>query len=337
MSDASEDGDGRRSLLRAAGAVGALVGLAGCSGGDDGGADDARSARDGTDDRDRDADQSDGGTEPNSTEGDDSEQDSDEMLDDGDADQGGQDPQLLSAFEDVSFEDGELFVGLADDVELASVVLVDPLGQQVDRVSPERNERSAAFPLYDLGGGLSDSVSYEPGTYEVLGYKSSDATLIEGTETRDGLTLVARAEYTLEPEPDLRRVEPADEPGYADFVVGNDGSGPLPVKYRFLLPQWVVDPAENWQTTEIEIPPGEEAAITVDTRTAYEFDSDERDAATVEEETCTGETVDRRFDLYLDRDRIHRYEVTLALGGETAIEENAVTDDEARCTEISTE
>ncbi len=299
MSNSDERGwfERNRRRLLAGGALGATVALAGCS--------------------------DDDGDEPSdgdpSTEGENGDSDEDETEQD-----------LLSAFGDLSFDDGELFVDLEDDSDLDTVVIADPHGQPIESGDVSQSETTVSTDFYAVGGGL-DFESYTRGTYTVLGYKPSDETDITGTETRDGLSLVAREEYEIEPEPELVDVTAADEPGDTNYVFENSGTGPLPMQYRE-YDSMTASFTDNWEYPELTIQPGEQVELTVTTQSGEDL---EDDPETVEAENCDGETADRSIDLRWDTSTVWHFETTLSLDGDVVIDEGGfMASDTYSCSEI---
>ena len=322
----------RRQLLQTLGTAGAVTGIAGCLGGDD----DETQADDG-----------DSGT-PTDTD-----------------DERGErqvDADLISAFGDISFDEGEMFIDLDDEVALDVVVLTDPLGQQVSEISPGSAERTIAFDLYDISVEILEKEFYTPGQYQLSGYidverlepedeendadqedTDEDAPDIDPEETivTDGVALVASESLDLEPALRIEGIEPADEPGNVMVTVTNEGTGPIPVQYRGASPDNspAIDDPGQWEVTDKELVSGESVSVPITVgQTARVNIDDEDEREEIRSSYCQGETVTQFVDVFVTRERIHRAERTLAQNGDVVFEDIAGHSDErVYCSEIDEE
>ena len=315
--------DARRRLLHSVGATSALVGLAGCLGGDD--SDDDESDTDGAGDADADGD----GTDDRS--GSDETDDTDDSGDDTEAD-------LLDAFGDIFFDEGNLLVDVADDIELDEIVLRDPHGRHVDQDTPAAGEGTASFELdSETARGFPENAAYTHGTYTVLGFQDEETAEVdsEGTVVTDGLALVASDEYDIQPDPQLVGVQGSGEDSEAEFVLRNDGTGTWPVFYRgTLFPDSNPGRTEGTWNDEGYLPPGEEMAVTARTRIGREYEDEDQ----AREEFCNGETIERTFYLYVDIDKIREYHLTISLGGDVILDDSfAGSGGTVYCSELADE
>lgn len=318
----------RRRVLRGAGATGALAGLAGCASsgetdGENGDAESESSDEEESDDGNTTDAGSDDANDGSTDEEDDSPGAAGEGSDSGD-EADNVEVDLLDAFGDVLFDEGNLLVEVADDVELDAVVLRDPHGRHVDQDMREAGEGTAKFEL-DTGSSFGSSPmhsGYPHGTYTVLGFQAAAEADVEpdGTVVTDGLALVAAEEYDVEPDPQLVGVQGSGEDGEAEFVIRNEGTGTWPMYYRGAhTPDTNLGHAGGWQE-EGYLPPGEETTVTARTRTDREYDDSEQ----ASEEFCNGETVERIFYLYVDLDDIREYRIGISLDGEAILHESFI-------------
>lgn len=232
----------------------------------------------------------------------------------------------VDAFGGVSFDkSGAMFVELKKDVSLDLIVLNGPFGQRVGVARPGKHETTAKFRV--LG---QQEQMYTPGTYTVRGYKAANTTTESdttdyggesGSGSQNTYQQVAVKDVPLEPKPEIVTVESAGDREKMRVVIGNAGTGFLPVNQIR-----VRDPNETgwrrgWTDTNAVALPDSPAKVTVGRETKREI-SDDTSEAKAKDKYCNGEIVKKRIEAranYKSSMTASRT-VRLSLSGEAIVE-----------------
>ena len=196
-----------------------------------------------------------------------------------------------SVFQSLSFDLGDLIIGLPDDHGVSRISLVQSDGTVFTSVSPDFAATTVRMAVLDIRPGVGRSEHYAPGEHQLV------AQIGEETERR---------RLNLEPVLSITNVElhregtPQTDTGRVVVTVRNDGAGPTWV-YNIVFenaPNWTVnDPLREpvgipmngtLSEEEVIIPPGEDRRYV---STSVPLIYDDEDGA---ERICDGDVVELR-------------------------------------------
>jgi hypothetical protein len=227
----------------------------------------------------------------------------------------------------ISFADYTLFVHLAQQVSIDTVVVVSPFGSQLARQEPAAADESVAFDLVEQTHGEL----YPPGEYSLYGYRTDSG----GAGAAE---LVEAHTVSLEPELQLSSVDNVGEPGKVRLSVSNTGTAPYPVSAYRVSRFWRTPGRDQWQEPEnapVIVQPGATESFIVDSTTSRTIHG-EWEYNELQEEYCTGETATRAFEFRASRLLSNRLSTTkdLVLEGE-AVQQSSGDATTVDCTQIS--
>jgi hypothetical protein len=196
-----------------------------------------------------------------------------------------------SVFQSLSFDLGDLVIGLPEDHGVSQISLVGPDGTVFTSVSPDFAATTVRLAVLDIRPGVGRSEHYTPGQHQIV------AKIREETERR---------RLDLEPELSITNMElhregtPQTDTGRVVFTIRNDGTGPTWI-YDIVFenaPNWTVNDSlrepvgipMNGTSSEDEviIPPGEDRSYV---STSVPLIYDDEDGA---ERICNGDVVEFR-------------------------------------------
>lgn len=170
-----------------------------------------------------------------------------------------------SVFQSLSFELGDLVIGLPEDHDVSQISLIAPDGTAFASVDPDFGATTVRIPVADPKVGRADYIHYTPGVHEIVA-KVGEETQRHEFELRPELSVTAITMYR-------ERTQPSDL-GKVSVRIQNDGNAPTwPFDIAFdEAPNWTVNrpikqsvgiPMDGDLSEQaLIIPPGEEREFT---------------------------------------------------------------------------
>jgi hypothetical protein len=186
-------------------------------------------------------------------------------------------PDEDSVFQSLSFDVGDLVIGLPEDHGVSRISLTAPDGTLFQSVRPDFAETTVRLPVADPEIGQTDYVHYTPGTHELVA-KVGERTERQSIELRPDLSIV-----------DIDLYRDGDRPiddGRLVVRIRNDGTAPTwPYDITFVnAPNWGADEpisrlvglpkVGSGERGKVMIPPmGERDYVTPSTPLLYDKES----------------------------------------------------------------